>query len=256
MNKPNRRRNPKTEKVLVLAAELLRAADSVVVFTGAGMSKESGIPTFRDSLEGIWESFNPEELATTEAFDRDPQRVRDFYEYRRVFVRKAKPNAGHWAIAEMESAFEEVIVITQNVDCLHESAGSSKVISLHGEILSNRCNRGCPGTQPGSRTVCPTCGSNSLRPNVVWFGEPLDPILMARARISVSCASALVVVGTSGVVYPAAGLVDLAMEKGVPLIEINPKKSQFTEMAKLFVPLPAAVALPEIVSRLGGIGAL
>lgn len=229
---------------------LLRNAESVVIFTGAGMSQESGIPTFRDALEGIWENFSPEDLATPEAFERDPQRVRDFYEYRREFVRKAKPNAGHLAIAEMEEIFPEVIVVTQNVDCLHEAAGSTSVISLHGEILSNRCNRGCPGTQPGSRTTCPACGSDSLRPNVVWFGEPLDPVLMSRARNSVSCASALVVVGTSGVVYPAAGLVDLAVEKGIPLIEINPGETPISKRASVFLPLTAAVALPEIVRRI------
>ena len=177
--------------------------------------------------------------------------MRDFYEYRREFVRKAKPNAGHLAIAAMESIFPEVIVVTQNVDCLHEAAGSTNVIGLHGEILSNCCNRGCPGTQPGSMTTCPTCGSDSLRPNVVWFGEPLDPILMKRARICVSCASALLVVGTSGAVYPAAGLVDIAVEKGIPFIEINPNKSPFSDHAKLFIPSTAAVALPEIVSRVG-----
>jgi len=232
------------------ATALLRGAESAVVFTGAGMSKESGIPTFRDALEGIWENFSPEDLATPEAFERDPQRVRDFYEYRREFVRKAKPNAGHLAIAEMEELFPEVIVVTQNVDCLHEAAGSTTVINLHGEILSNRCNRGCPGTQPGSRTTCPACGSNSLRPNVVWFGEPLDPILMSRARISVNCASVLLVVGTSGVVYPAAGLVDIAVEKGIPFIEINPNKSPLSDRAAAFLPLPAAVALPAIVARL------
>jgi NAD-dependent deacetylase len=234
------------------AAALLREAESVVVFTGAGMSRESGIPTFRDALEGIWENFSPEDLATPEAFERDPQRVRDFYEYRRDFVRKAKPNAGHLAIAAMEEIFPEVIVVTQNVDCLHEAAGSTTVINLHGEILSNRCNRGCPGTQPGSRITCPTCGSDSLRPNVVWFGEPLDPILMSRARISVNCASVLLVVGTSGVVYPAAGLVDLAVEKRIPLIEINPVKTPFSEHANVFLPFSAAVALPEIVSRIQG----
>jgi len=232
---------------LVTAASLLREAESVVVFTGAGMSKESGIPTFRDAMEGLWENFTPEDLATPEAFERDPNRVRDFYEYRREFVRKAKPNAGHLAIAAMEELFPEVIVVTQNVDCLHEAAGSTTVINLHGEILSNRCNRGCPGTQPSARTTCPTCGSDSLRPNVVWFGEPLDPILMARARISVNCASVLLVVGTSGVVYPAAGLVDLAVDKRIPLIEINPVKTPFSEHAAVFLPLSAAVALPEIV---------
>jgi NAD-dependent deacetylase len=175
------------------AVALLRVAESVVVFTGAGMSKESGILTFRDAMEGLWENFSPEDLATPEAFERDTQRVRDFYEYRRGFVRNAKPNAGHLAIAAMEELFPEVIVVTQNVDCLHEAAGSTTVINLHGEILSNRCNRGCPGTQPGSRTTCPACGSDSLRPNVVWFGEPLDPILMSRARISVNCSSVLMV---------------------------------------------------------------
>jgi len=232
------------------AAALVREAESVVVFTGAGMSKESGIPTFRDAMEGLWENFTPEDLATPEAFERDPQRVRAFYEYRRKFVRKAKPNAGHLAIAAMEELSPEVIVVTQNVDCLHEAAGSTSVINLHGEILSNRCHRGCPGTRPGSRTTCPTCGSDSLRPNVVWFGEPLDPTLMARARISVNCASVLLVVGTSGGVYPAAGLVDLAVEKGIPLIEINPVKTPFSEHATVFLPSSAAVALPGIVSRI------
>lgn len=234
-------------KLLDLSAELLREAESVVVFTGAGMSQESGIPTFRDALEGLWENFSPEDLATPEAFERDPQQVRDFYEYRREFVRKATPNAGHQSIAKMEKIFPEVIVVTQNVDSLHEAAGSTNVIHLHGEILSNRCNRGCPGTQPGAKINCPICGSDSLRPNVVWFGEPLDPILMARARISVCCASVLLVVGTSGIVYPAAGLVDLALEKGIPLIEINPVKTPFSEQASVFLPLSAAVALPEIV---------
>jgi len=238
------------ENLFDSSAELLHGSESIVVFTGAGMSKESGIPTFRDTLEGIWENFSPEDLATPEAFERDPQRVRDFYEFRREFVRKAKANAGHLAIAAMEEIFPEVIVVTQNVDCLHEAAGSTTVINLHGEILSNRCNRGCPGTQPGSRTTCPACGSDSLRPNVVWFGEPLDPILMARARISVNCANVLLVVGTSGVVYPAAGLVDIAVEKGIPLIEINPNKSPFSARVASFLPLPAAVALPEIVARL------
>ena len=232
------------------AAALLREGESVAVITGAGMSRESGIPTFRDALEGIWENFAPEDLATPEAFERDPQRVRDFYEYRRKFVRKAKPNAGHLAIAAMEELLPEVIVITQNVDCLHEAAGSTSVISLHGEILSNRCNRGCPGTQPGSRTTCPACGSDSLRPNVVWFGELLDPILISRARISVNCASVLLVVGTSGVVYPAASLVDLAVEKRIPFIEINPNKTPFSEHGAVFLPFSAAVALPEIVSRI------
>ncbi|MFZ4778980.1 MAG: SIR2 family NAD-dependent protein deacylase [Terrimicrobiaceae bacterium] len=239
-------------KAFDFAAKLLSQAESVVVFTGAGMSKESGIPTFRDAMEGLWENFSPEDLATPEAFESEPQRVRDFYEYRRGFVRKAKPNAGHLAIAEMEELFPEVIVVTQNVDCLHEAAGSTSVINLHGEILSNRCNRGCPGTRPGSRTVCPTCGGDSLRPNVVWFGEPLDPILMSRARISVNCASVLLVIGTSGVVYPAAGLVDIAVEKGIPFIEINPSKSPFSARAASFLPLSAAVALPGIVARLRG----
>ena len=232
------------------AVDLLRGAESVVIFTGAGMSQESGIPTFRDAMEGIWENFSPEDLATPEAFERDPQRVREFYEYRREFVRKAKPNAGHLAIAEMEEIFPEVVVITQNVDSLHEAAGSTTVINLHGGILSNRCHRGCPGTQPGSKTTCPTCGSDSLRPNVVWFGEPLDPILMSRARISVNCASVLLVVGTSGVVYRAAGLVDLAVEKRIPVIEINPGETPFSKFASVFLPTTAAVALPEIVRRI------
>jgi len=233
------------------AADLLRGAESIVVFTGAGISQESGIPTFRDALDGIWAEFSPEELATPEAFAKDPQRVREFYEYRRTFVKKAKPNAGHLAIAALEALVPEVIVITQNVDGLHEAAGSQCVIALHGEILTNRCHGGCPGTHPGPATICPTCGHNSLRPNVVWFGERIDPIRLSRSRISIACASALLVVGTSGVVFPAAGLVSLAADKGVPIVEINPECSPFSDMVEVFLPRLAGQALPKIVTAIG-----
>ena len=235
---------------LDFAAGVLRHAKRVVFFTGAGMSKESGIPTFRDALDGIWENFGPEELATPEAFEANPSRVREFYEYRREFVRKAKPNAGHAAIARMERIFDDLTVITQNVDCLHEAAGSTHVLSLHGEILSNRCNRGCPGTQPGSRTVCPSCGSDTLRPNVVWFGEALDPGVLGAAVCAVAEADVLVVVGTSGVVYPAAGIVDRAIKRKIPVIEVNPNPTPFTENADSVLPFFAGVVLPAILARL------
>ena len=150
----------------------------------------------------------------------------------------------------MERIFDDLTIITQNVDCLHEAAGSTQVISLHGEILSNRCNRGCSGTQPGSMTVCPACGSDTLRPNVVWFGESLDPGVLGAAVCAVAGADVLVVVGTSGVVQPAAGLVDHAIKKKIPIIEINPSRTPFTERADSFLPFSAAIALPEILARL------
>lgn len=241
-------------ETLDFAVEVLRRANRVVFFTGAGASKESGIPTFRDALDGIWDEFNPEDLATPGAFEANPRRVREFYEYRRGFVRKAKPNAGHIAITEMERIFDDLTVITQNVDCLHEAAGSGHVISLHGEILSNRCNRGCAGTQPGSRTVCPSCGSDSLRPNVVWFGEGLDPGVLGAAVCAVAKADVLVVVGTSGVVHPAAGLIEQAIKRKTPVIEVNPNPTPFTEQADSVLPFSAAAALSAILARLRTVG--
>lgn len=236
-----------------VAAKLLAEAASIVFLTGAGISKESGIPTFRDAQEGLWEKFSPQELATPQAFEENPRRVREFYEYRREFVRRANPNAGHQAIADLERLGVDVTVITQNVDELHEAAGSTHVIRLHGRIMHDRCHFGCPGGREAvgyEDPICPVCGRDGMRPAVVWFGEALDEDVLWMAVSSVLKADAVVIVGTSGQVYPAAQFGEMALEKAIPVVEINPEPTPFSGKADVFIPLPAARALPVIVSKL------
>ncbi|HET8797447.1 MAG TPA: NAD-dependent protein deacylase, partial [Thermoanaerobaculia bacterium] len=181
---------------------------TVAVLTGAGVSADSGIPTFRGP-GGLWRNFRPEELATPEAFRRDPALVWEWYEWRRGLIREAKPNAAHEAIARLEDA----AVITQNVDGLHARAGSRNIVELHGNLFRVRCVR--EGTramreEPFSE-IPPRCACGALlRPDVVWFGEALSQDALAAAAAAVSGAGVVLIIGTSGVVYPAAGLVRLA----------------------------------------------
>ncbi|MGZ8710942.1 MAG: SIR2 family NAD-dependent protein deacylase, partial [Thermoanaerobaculia bacterium] len=196
---------------------------SVVVFTGAGVSADSGIPTFRGP-GGLWRNFRPEELATPEAFRRDPKLVWEWYEWRRGLIRDAQPNAAHEAVARLPDA----VVVTQNVDDLHARAGSRDVVELHGNIFRVRCTRehtthvrGEPFAQIPPHC---TCGA-LLRPDVVWFGEALPADAVARAVGAIRAADLLLVIGTSGVVYPAAGFVSL--HEGLS-IEINPEASGVT----------------------------
>jgi NAD-dependent deacetylase len=230
------------------AGRLLKKSRSPAFFTGAGMSKESGIPTFRDAMDGLWSDHRPEDLATPAAFHRDPAKVRAFYEYRREIIRGCKPNAGHHAIADLENAGSNVVVITQNVDGFHEAAGSSKVFALHGNIMEERCHDGCPGSRQldGQPGICPVCKKDTLRPNVVWFGESLDEDLLRRSTAAMMTCDILFIIGTSGLVYPAAGLANLAMQRGFPVIEINPEPTPFTDKVDLFLPGAAAKFLPKI----------
>lgn len=234
------------------AGQYLSKSHSPVFFTGAGMSQESGVPTFRDAMEGLWKRFKPEELATQEAFKKDRQRVRDFYEHRRDIVRKCRPNAGHTAIAGLESTVSNVVVITQNVDGLHQSAGSTSVIPLHGNIMEDRCNHGCPERHPVGKhpATCPQCGRNSMRPDVVWFGEPIDEEMMIRSAAAILTSDVFYIIGTSGCVYPAANLAGLALQMGGPVIEINPERSPFSDEVTVFLPLRAGKALPKICRSL------
>jgi len=227
---------------------LLKKSQSPVFFTGAGMSKESGIPTFRDAIDGLWSDNRPEDLATPSAFHADPAKVRAFYEYRRATIRDCKPNAGHLAIAALENSGFHVSVVTQNVDGFHEAAGSSKVFALHGNIMEDRCNEGCPGSHAMGRHsgICPVCKKDALRPNVVWFGESLDDDLLLRSTVAIMTCDILFIIGTSGLVYPAAGLADLAMQRGFPVIEINPEATPFTDQVDIFLPGAAAKFLPKI----------
>lgn len=229
-------------------AGLLNKSHSPVFFTGAGMSKESGIPTFRDAIDGLWSDNRPEDLATPSAFHRDPAKVRAFYEYRRDIIRGCKPNAGHVAIADLEKSGSKVAVITQNVDGFHEAAGSSKVFALHGKIMEDRCNEGCPGSHTMGQyaDICPVCKKDALRPNVVWFGESLDERLLLQSTAAIMTCDILFIIGTSGLVYPAADLANLAMRRGFPVIEINPDPTPFTDQVDIFLPGAAAKFLPKI----------
>lgn len=244
------------------AAELLRASRRTVVLTGAGISKESGVPTFRDALDGLWARYDPMRLATPEAFRRDPRLVWEFYEYRRSIMRPARPNPGHLALAALERALPAFCIITQNVDDLHEQAGSQQIIRLHGSINANKCFAACRGeptaidlhelqaAPDALPPTCPYCGG-FVRPAVVWFGEAL-PADALRAAIEASAAAdVMLIVGTSGVVQPAADLPIYAAQRGARLIEINPTRSELTPLVDRWLVGPSGVILPQIAAALG-----
>jgi NAD-dependent deacetylase len=217
----------------------------VVVMTGAGVSADSGIPTFRGAA-GLWREFRAEDLATPEAFRRDPALVWEWYEWRRALIRDAQPNAAHEAIARIPGG----VVVTQNVDGLHARAGSSDVVELHGNILRVRCVR--EGTvsvrEQSFAEVPPHCECGALlRPDVVWFGEALPEDAVTRAVHAIRHADLLLVIGTSGVVYPAAGFVTL--HEGLS-IEINPEASGVSSACTIAVPERAAVGTPPIVDAI------
>jgi len=228
-----------------VAAIRQRRPKRVVAFTGAGVSAESGIPTFRGP-GGLWQSFRPEDLATPEAFARDPDVVWQWYEWRRGLVRAAQPNAAHRAIARLPDA----IVVTQNVDGLHTRGGSRDVIELHGSIFRVRCTREHTTRDAfeAFAEVPPRCECGALlRPDVVWFGEALPPDAWERATEAIRRADLLLVIGTSGVVYPAAGLV--ALSRGLS-IEVNPEASGISSACTFAIPMTAAEATPRIVEEL------
>lgn len=200
----------------------------ISVLTGAGISAESGLPTFRDKGVGLWAKFDPMELATPAAFKRQPERVHEFYNLRRRMLQEVEPNAAHFALVrlaeKLAKAGGELTIITQNVDDLHERAGSSHVIHIHGELMQVKC-MACDrvavwAADLGREDVCPACGGmGGLRPNVVWFGEM--PYRMDEASGIVARSDMFVAIGTSGAVYPAAGLVELAADHGVRTCELN-----------------------------------
>lgn len=249
------------EESLAKAVEVLRRASRVVVLTGAGVSKESGIPTFRDAQTGLWAQYDPTQLATRDAFIRDPKLVWDFYEFRREIMRPAKPNAAHHALAELESLFPEFVIITQNVDDLHERAGSRRVIRLHGRIEENKCYDDCQGdpTLVDVRTLtwdhdagpptCPHCGAK-VRPNVVWYGEVLPSAELEAAYDASVQAQVMLIVGTSGLVTPAANMPYRAQHAGATLIEFNPVASALTSTVNIHVAAPAGDSLPRLVAAL------
>ncbi|MEO8277614.1 MAG: NAD-dependent deacylase [Thermoanaerobaculia bacterium] len=228
----------------------------IVVFTGAGVSAESGLATFR-SVGGLWADFDPATLATPEAFARDPKRVWDWYASRYVGVRDSEPNAAHRAIARLEAVFPSTLVVTQNIDRMHQRAGSRNLLELHGNIWNARCNA-C-GKEVDMATAidiadpanaAPRCGCGGrLRPAVVWFGERLpEGVFESAAEASAAC-DLFIAVGTSATVYPAAGLIDLAARNGAFVIEVNREETPLSHLADRVVREPAGEALPRLVEE-------
>jgi NAD-dependent deacetylase len=241
---------------------MIAGARSVVVSSGAGMSKESGIPTFRDAMEGLWANFDPQSLATEAGFRQDPRRVWSWYAWRRERVGDARPNPGHLAVAEMESVVPQLVVVTQNIDGLHAEAGSTDVVELHGNIRRVKCldhghayDGPLPPYAEGEEQdppPCPVCGS-PLRPDVVWFGEMLPADAVERAWDLAGRCDVLLLVGTSGTVWPAAELPLVARRQGGLIIEVNPEPSELTHAADVFLQGPAGQVLPALLDAVRGL---
>lgn len=229
----------------------LRNADRVTVLTGAGISAESGIPTFRDAQTGLWAQFNPEELASPEGFLKNPRRVWEWYALRREKIHEVKPNPGHYALAEMEKRLPAFTLITQNVDGLHRKAGSKNVIELHGNILKTKCFKNEHPVEAWPQTDelpprCPKCGS-LLRPDVVWFGEPLPTEAFAKASSAARSCDLFFSIGTSSLVYPAAALPHEALHHHAPVVEINPEPTPFSTQADSSLRDPSGEILPRLL---------
>jgi NAD-dependent deacetylase len=231
----------------------IQSSQHMVVLTGAGVSAESGVPTFRDALTGLWARFQPEELATEHAFRAHPQRVWDWYESRREAVSRVQPNAAHRAIATYQQQHPgRLTLITQNVDGLHQLAGSPQTIALHGTLAASHwldAPQACCGpgsTEPGSPPRCKVCG-NLRRPSVVWFGEPLPALALQNAEEAARDCDLMLVVGTSGVVYPAAGLALAAHQQGARVVVLNPESTELDAVADACLRLRAAQCLPELL---------
>lgn len=230
----------------------LAVARRVAVLTGAGISAESGVPTFRDAQTGLWAQFDPQKLATPDAFRRDPKLVWDWYAWRRQLVASARPNAGHRALVVLEDRVRDFVLITQNVDGLHRRAGSRNVVELHGDIGRVKCSREHTivedWTEVGDQVPrCAACGA-LLRPDVVWFEEALPADALQAAEDAARRCQLLLVVGTSAEVYPAAALPAYARSAGAMIIEINPNPTPLSDAADYVLRAPAGIALPALVA--------
>lgn len=235
--------------------EALRDARRVVALTGSGISAESGVPTFRDAQTGLWAKYDPQELATPEAFARDPKLVWQWYAWRRGLVGRARPNAGHAALVELERSVPEFSLVTQNVDGLHRQAGSDHVVELHGNILRSRCPVENVTVEPHGADdllpLCPNCGS-PLRPDVVWFGEALPAAGLEAASEAARSCDLFLSVGTSGLVYPAASLPYEALENGAIVVEVNPDRTPLSPNARFSMRGRAGEVLPRLVGAAFG----
>ena len=230
----------------------LRDARHVCILTGAGVSAESGVPTFREAQDGLWAKYRAEELATPEAFLADPVLIWKWYRWRRELVANAEPNPGHYAIAQLADLVPHLTLVTQNVDNMHQRAGSKNVVEFHGNIFENRCF--ADGTLQAcddatAVPICSACGSN-LRPGVVWFGEAIPEQALNDSCAAASDCSVFLSVGTSSLVYPAAGLADLARQHGATVAEINPNPTMNSASFDFSLAGNSGVILPELVNSL------
>jgi len=235
----------------------LNKASNMLVLTGAGMSAESGVPTFRDAQTGMWEKFRPEDLATPEAFLDHPQMVWDWYEERRENIRNVAPHAGHFALVEMEKYFERFLLATQNVDSLHQQAGLKQVVELHGNIMLSICSEtGKPidddwiASSTDRPPVSPHHPAGLARPGVVWFGEELPAGSLNRATAAAYECDICFSIGTSTLVQPAASLPFVALNSGAIVVEINPIPTALSSEAHYSLQATAAEALPLIAANL------
>lgn len=249
------------------AARIIAGGRSLAVLSGAGVSKESGVPTFREAQIGLWAQYDPQRLATASAFRRDPGLVWSWYMFRRDLVSRIQPNPGHHALAALESLLPEVVVLTQNIDGLHRQAGSSDVVELHGNIWRYKCFDNCRGNptlvdlesleyDDEKPPPCPHCGAH-VRPDVVWFGENLPVQALNRAyEVSQGC-DVMLVVGTSGVIQPAASIPYYARQAGAAVIDVNPVPSEISPLADVFLQGLSGEVLPRLVDAVQGLqGAL
>lgn len=249
-----------SEEVLKQFAGHIANAKRLVVSTGAGISKESGVPTFRDAHDGLWAKYDPMQLATPQAFRRNPKLVWDWYQYRRDLIASAEPNPGHYALVELEELTPQMIIVTQNVDGFHQMVGSRDVIGLHGNIQEFKCFDNCQGIptlididalewdKESGPPLCPYCQQAYARPNVVWFGEALPAEALERAFQLSLQADVMLVVGTSGLVQPSASLPAITRRSGGMVLEINPNPSMITSIANQHLMVPSGEALPVVVN--------
>ncbi|MEJ5347752.1 MAG: NAD-dependent deacylase [Desulfosoma sp.] len=239
-------------KNVALVREKIREARHLVVLTGAGISAESGVPTFRGA-GGLWRSYRATDLATPEAFARNPQLVWEFYNYRREILKPLQPNAAHKALVTLEKRIERFLLLTQNIDGLHQAAGSRQVLELHGNIWWVRC------TQCGRKTedrrvplpfppLCDGCGG-MLRPDVVWFGETLDPEVLHKAYNTLENCDFMMVIGTSGVVQPAASMGLYAQQHGAFVVEINLEPTPYSRAFNVSLQGKAGDLVPQVVDE-------
>ena len=236
------------------AVAAFRDARHICVLTGAGISAESGVPTFREAQSGLWEQYDPLDLATPDAFLRDPELIWRWYRWRRELVARAEPNAGHQALATLAKLVPRLTLVTQNVDGLHQRAGSKDVIEFHGNLFENRCFAEDCVVDCNAKAevpVCPGCGSN-VRPGVVWFGEAIPEQALNRSFAAAADCDVFLSIGTSSLVFPAAGLADIANSSGAVVIEINPNPTEMSVGFDYAIAGNAGSVLPELIDSLAG----